>query len=163
MYTTPMFRPSFSRIRSIALRFSKFSAVGLVGYAVDNGIYLLLSSALTGTGLRTWVVPLISYEIAMFNNYLLSYYWVWRDRNNRQGRFAVRLLFYNAATAVPFAVRMAAYVQLFRVLELEGIFANMIAVLIGVLFNFLICEKFIFRKKRYRKKIESLAVGEAEE
>jgi putative flippase GtrA len=141
-----MFRQRFSRLKNIALRFSKFSAVGFAGYAVDNGMYFLLSTWWTDTALRTWVIPLISYEIAMFNNYLLSYYWVWRDRNHK-GKFITRLLIYNAATAIPFLVRMAAYVQLFRVFQLQGIVSNMIAVLIGVLFNFFVCEKLIFRRK----------------
>lgn len=135
------------KLKSLFIRFSKFSVVGIAGFVVDNLAYLLLSRVLTGLTLRTFVVPLISYEIAMFGNYLLSFYWVWRDRRSGSSLFARRLLFYNATTAVPFAFRMIAYVQLFRLLHLEGVISNMIAILIGVLFNFFVCERFIFRAK----------------
>jgi putative flippase GtrA len=135
------------KLKYLVCRFSKFGVVGLTGYAVDNGAYLLLSGLVSDVALRTFLVPFISYEIAMCNNFVLSFYWVWGDRRSGNRRFARRLLYYNAATAVPFLIRMAAYVQLFRLLSLEGIFANMIAVLIGMLFNFFICERFIFRSK----------------
>ena len=134
-------------LQELAVRFSKFIAVGLAGFAVDNLVYLLLSRLLTGVTARTFVVPVVSYEVAMFGNFLLSFYWVWRDRRAGNRRFIRRLLLYNAATAVPFLFRMIAYVQLFRLLRLEGIFSNMIAILVGVAFNFFVCERFIFRMK----------------
>lgn len=125
--------------------------VGLAGFAVDNLTYLLLSRLLTGVTARTFVVPVLSYQVAMFCNFLLSFYWVWRDRRSGNRHFARRLLLYNATTAVPFLFRMVAYVQLFRLLRLEGIVSNMIAILVGVAFNFFVCERFIFRARPGRE------------
>lgn len=136
-------------IKYLSIRFSRFGITGLIGYAVDNSVFFLLSKIIDNIALETFLIPFVSYEIAMFNNYMLSYYWVWKDRKDEDNPgFYRKLIYYNGTTFVPFIFRMLAYVQLFRFLKLEGIFSNMIAIIVGMAFNFFICEKFIFRKKK---------------
>jgi putative flippase GtrA len=122
--------------------------VGVIGYAVDNLIFFMLSRYIHSIAVLTFLVPFFSYETAMFNNYILSYYWVWKDRRSKNDSFIKKLVYYNITTFVPFTFRMLIFVQLFRVLGIEGIIANMIAILFGVIFNFFVCEKFIFKKRK---------------
>jgi len=135
-------------LRFLTLRFSKFGMVGVIGYAVDNLIFFLLSRYIHSIAVLTFLVPFFSYETAMFNNYILSYYWVWKDRRSKYNSFIKKLVYYNITTFVPFIFRMVIFVQLFRVLGIEGIIANMIAILFGVIFNFFVCEKYIFKKRK---------------
>jgi len=136
-------------IKLLTIRFSKFGVTGFIGYIVDNSIFFILSKITSNLTLETFLIPFISYEIAMFNNYMLSYYWVWRDRKDKVNPGVYRkLIYYNGTTFIPFIFRMLAYVHLFRFLKLEGIFSNMIAIIVGMAFNFFICEKFIFKKKK---------------
>jgi len=69
-------------IKLLTIRFSKFGVTGFIGYIVDNSIFFILSKITSNLTLETFLIPFISYEIAMFNNYMLSYYWVWRDRKD---------------------------------------------------------------------------------
>jgi putative flippase GtrA len=134
------------KLKTLTIRFSKFGVVGAIGYVVDNSIFFSLSRMIENLFALTFIIPLVSYEIAMFNNYVWSFYWVWRDRREKNEYFMRKLLYYNGTTFVPFIFRMLVYVQLFRFLRIDGIFSNMIAIVVGMLFNFFICEKFIFRK-----------------
>jgi putative flippase GtrA len=136
-------------IKALAIRFFKFGAVGLVGFCVDNLVFFLLSRSIDNTFFLTFVCPFISYEIAMFNNFMLSMHWVWRERKNGNNGYLKKLLMYNGTTFIPFLFRMLIYIQLFRFLNLESIFSNMIAIIFGILFNFFICEKFIFKRRPY--------------
>ncbi|MGQ9720646.1 MAG: GtrA family protein [Candidatus Jordarchaeum sp.] len=122
--------------------------VGVIGYMVDNLVFFMLSRYISSLVFLTFLVPFFSYELAMFNNYTLSYYWVWKDRRSKDVRFIKKLIYYNITTFVPFIFRMVIFVHLFRVFGIEGIIANMIAVLFGVIFNFFVCEKYIFKIKK---------------
>ncbi len=135
------------KLKTLTIRFSKFGVVGGIGYIIDNSIFFSLSRLFENLFALTFIIPFVSYEIAMFNNYVLSYYWVWRDRREKNKYFMRKLVYYNGTTFIPFIVRMLVYVQLFRFLRIEGIISNMIAIIVGMLFNFFICEKFIFRKE----------------
>jgi putative flippase GtrA len=134
-------------------RFIKFGFVGGIGVGVDFGIFSGLTYVLRekiDTLVLSIIAPCIAFEIAVINNFLFSYFWVWKDR---KGRLLVTLIKYNLSTALAFLIRMLLYHgsrYIFDINEKTHYLLNLaiygIALTLGMLINFLLMEFKVFKK-----------------
>lgn len=138
------------------LRFAAFSASTLVGTAVDTLVLWLCSHyLLVGTYWgENLLSPALSFECAVFANYLVAYYGVWRDRTHAPSEqaasrlsFVHRFLTYNGTCVAGFLVKMA-FLLFFRwLLHIDVVWCNLIALCFSGLFNYVMNEFVVFRKK----------------
>jgi len=135
-------------------RFLKFGIVGGIGTIVNAGLFLLLNTIFK-MGLQKWIVdyifPAVCFEIAVINNFLFSYYWVWKDK---KGAIRTDFLKYNLSTFFAFLINQV-FFQGARIVfnidnEKQHILYNVIyiaAIGIGMLVNFILIEFKVFKKK----------------
>ena len=135
-------RPSVpSEARQSLFRWLKFNAVGGIGIVVQLAALSVFRSKLDyllATGLAV--------EIAVIHNFLWHERYTWADRPARRPvQSLVRLAKFNASNG---AVSMVGNLGLMRVLVGEMKFnyvaANLIAILLCSLVNFLLSDRFVF-------------------
>ena len=123
-------------------RVSAFVVVGAIGFIVQMGVLLWLSSV------RHWPYPLataIAVEIAVLHNFAWHERWTWGDRAVADGGLARRLLRFHLGTGltslVGNVVITAAAVEL---LHAPTLVANACAVAATSLANFLVADRWVF-------------------
>lgn len=141
-------KPAFQQI----LRFGAFSASTLVGTAVDTLVLWLCSHYLfAGTYWgENLLSPAISFECAVMANYLVAYYGVWRDRiqaDTDGKRFWPRFVSYNGTCVGGFLIKMGFLLFFQWLLHIDVVCCNLIALCFSGLFNYVMNEFLIFRKK----------------
>ena len=139
-------------ILKLALRGVMFSASTLVGTAVDTAVlYVCAHMLLDGTYVGENIIsPTISFVFATFANYIVQYFWVWRDRMTERtvGDFFKRYCSIYFGTCVgAFLIKMF-FLQVFCLLvPLDVVINNLLALCFSGLFNFFVSEFLIFKKK----------------
>lgn len=136
------------------LRFIKFSASTLVGTAVDTGVLWLCAHLwLDGYAGERILAPTISFLAATVANFIVAYFFVWPDRiKNSSSELEVkrlsRLYFSYLATCIAgFLVKML-FLQLFSVLlGWDVVWCNLLALCFSGIFNFVLNDRFVFKKK----------------
>jgi putative flippase GtrA len=135
-------------------RFLKFGIVGGIGTIVNAGLFFLLNTVFK-TGLQKWIIDYIftavCFEVAVVNNFLFSYFWVWSDK---KGDIRSDFLKYNLSTLFAFLINQL-FFQGARIIfhidnEKQHILYNVIYVMaigIGMLVNFVLIEFKVFKKK----------------
>jgi putative flippase GtrA len=133
------------------LRFLKFSLSTLGGTAVDCLVMWLLAEVLFPqveiVGL--FLAPTISFECAVFTNFTLAYFFVWSDRvgeRSASGYFR-RFLPYNISCIAAFLIKMIPFVLIRHFAGFNVVVCNLLALIFSGIFNFVINEWFIFKKK----------------
>ena len=135
-------------------RLIKFGMVGALGTVVDWGFFGI-ASFLWADRVPVWVTTVIfqtiGYELGVFVNYLLCYYWAWKDR---RGSFWMQCAGYHAAYFGTYGIRVTIStlgVWLTGASPKESpetyyliFFAS---VGIAVILNFLLVEHKVFAKK----------------
>lgn len=131
--------------QSIA-RWMKFNLVGGVGIAVQ----LLMLWLLTTCGVGYLLATGFAVESAVLHNFVWHERFTWVDRRN--GRFlqtAARLLRFNLSTGI---VSIVGNLLLMRLLvgqaHVRPILANMIAIAICSILNFIVSDRWVFRPVR---------------
>ena len=135
-------------------KITKFSLAGIMGTIVDTVILWLLKSFVFHSYLTVYILsPAISFEVAMLNNYIISYFWIWHDRVDKKPKdFFMRLLPYNSTCLIAFGVKMAFLILIERIFHFDVVICNILALLISGTVNFLAGEKWIFKfKKQYNE------------
>ncbi len=97
------------------------------------------------------VANVISMEVSVFYNFLLSRVWTWNDAPKRQGKgLASQFIFFNLAALTGILIR----VVIFAALEKFGVF-YLINVFIGIgiaaIVDFVLYDKLIFRRAVHEK------------
>lgn len=138
-------------MRDKLLRYLKFMVSTLGGTAVDCGVMWLLAEVLFhgNETVALFVAPTVSFECAVFTNYTLAYFFVWQDRVGRrslQGFFG-RFLPYNVSCIAAFLIKMVPYLLIRHFAGLNVVICNLLALLFSGIFNFVMNEWVIFRKK----------------
>ena len=136
-------------------RFAAFTSSTLAGTVVDTAVLWVCAHYwLRGTYWgENLISPAISFECAVFANFLIAYFGVWRDRisHRKSKRSFLRHFFgYNVACIGGFLVKMV-FLQLFVWLfkaELDVVFCNLLALCFSGCFNYAINEMVVFRKKK---------------
>lgn len=139
------------RKSEIALRFPKFVLVNVSGTVVDTAVLWLLSSHVFHSYAGEYVLsPLISFECAVFTNFCLSFFFIWKDRVEDGGLklFFRKSLFYNLSCTMTFLLKMG-FLLLFELLfGWHVVICNLAALCISGIVNFSMGEWVIFRKRR---------------
>lgn len=122
------------------VRWLKFNAVGGIGIVVQLGMLALLAS---GLRLNYLVATVLAVEAAILHNYIWHERFTWADRP-REGRIA-RFLRFNLSTGVlsilSNVVLMAALAGHFR---LPYLLANLIAIAVTSIANFVLSDRLVF-------------------
>ena len=149
------------KVGELLLRFVMFSITSGVGTLVDLGVHWLLSSRFMPDRYwwTFWVSPVISFELAVITNFMIAYFWVWRERiSHRSTRsFFRHYAGYNATATGVFLIKLLA-MQGFHLLLValgwfqgktyEPVLCNLLALCISGCFSFVLNEFVVFRKKK---------------
>ena len=136
---------------AIVVRYLKFAGSSIAGTVTDTLVLWLLSSFVFGEGY--WgeyvVSPAISFQCAVAVNYTIAYFFVWKDRvGERSVRgFCTRFLPYNVSCIAAFLIKMIPFVLIRHFAGLNVVLCNLIALCLSGIFNFVMNEWVIFRKK----------------
>lgn len=147
--------------KEIFLKLCLFSATSMVGTLVDLGLHWALSSFVFDGNYwgSFWIAPVISFEVAAMANFVIAYFFVWKERVTYRGRrsFWRHFAGYNAAGVGAFILKfivMQGVHFLFLSLgwlqeySFEPVICNLIGLCFSGLFNFYMSEFVIFNKKR---------------
>ena len=137
---------------AIVVRYLKFAGSSIAGTVTDTLVLWLLSSFVFGEGY--WgeyvVSPAISFQCAVTVNYTIAYFFVWKDRvGERSVRgFWGRFLPYNVSCIAAFLIKMVPFVLIRHFAGLNVVLCNLIALCLSGIFNFVMNEWVIFRKRK---------------
>ena len=133
------------------LRYLKFMLSTLAGTAVDCAVMWLLAEKLFTENemAQLFIAPSVSFECAVFTNYVMAYFFVWKDRvKDRSLRnFFLRFFPYNVSCIAAFLIKMIPFVLIRHFAGLNVVVCNLLALVVSGLFNFIMNEWVIFRKK----------------
>ena len=140
---------------AVARRSVKFYAVGGLGVGVQLAALALYVS---GFHINYLVATALAVETALLHNFVWHERFTWVDRTNLKPKdIAARLLRFHAGNGV---VSIVGNVILMRLLVGRGrmpyFYANLLAIALCSLANFLVSEWFVFR----RANMESVAKGQ---
>ncbi|MBN1924758.1 MAG: GtrA family protein [Prolixibacteraceae bacterium] len=130
-------------------RFLKFFVSRLFGTLVDTLVIWFLSRQVFNSYTGIYIAsPIISFEVATFFNYVVSYVWIWHKQITTKNfrDFSLRFVKYNLSTIIGFAVKMAFLILFERLFKWDVIYCNLAALLISGIVNFLLAEYVVFRK-----------------
>ncbi len=132
-------------------RWLKFSAVGLIGVAVQ----LAVLATLTKLGVNYLVATAIAVEVALLHNYAWHRRWTWADRDIPSGR----LLRFHLANGVVSLVSNLVWMRILTGgLGVPAVPANLAAITVTALLNFALGERWVFTRSTEgaRGRVESL-------
>lgn len=125
----------------------KFNAVGAIGIVVQLAALWILTKL---SHVEYLMATALAVEIAVLHNFLWHDRWTWAERARAKGDvglLAARLARFNLSTG---AVSIASNLVLMRLLvgqiHLPVLAANMLSIVITSLANFLLSDRFAFRK-----------------
>lgn len=110
-----------------------------------------------------WIGPAISFEVATFANFLMSYYWIWKNRiSNRSSAKSFWRHFggFNVSCIFGFFVKMVFLVLFEKIFGWDAWLCNLLAVCISGILNYFLAEVLVFRKKTERPEHELLSIEE---
>lgn len=126
-------------------RFIRFALVGLSGVFVDMPIFWLLVNV---AHINDLVSILPAYAAATVWNFTLNDRWTFRDRREGSARSALhRFAKYLIVSLPPLAYRMATYYPLTRVSNQTKLTAYIIAIVVGMAWNFGVNFLWTWRKR----------------
>ena len=136
----------------LILRYLKFAGSSLAGTLVDTLVLWLLSDLVFTEGY--WgeyvISPAISFQCAVMTNFLISYFYVWKDRNAERkgvGRFFRTFLYYDLSCSTVFLVRLGILLLIERWSGWDVVICNLIAMCFSGIVNFIMNNQVIFRKR----------------
>lgn len=126
---------------------------GLVGTVVDMTVLWILSDYVFSSYTGVYVVsPVISFQVSLIVNYLISYYYVWKDRTRTvsrtsRSRFLKLFIAYDFAGSAVFLIRLGSLLLIERLTGWDVILCNIIGMCVSGVVNFVINNQLIFKKK----------------
>lgn len=136
------------RISELVKRFPKFVGVNAIGTIIDTAVLWLFSHFVFDGYVGEYVIsPVISFECAVMNNYLFSYFGVWRERRSA-GSFVLKYIMYNISSSLVFTMKLGVILLLERLFGWNVVICNLAALCLSGLINFSLSEWVIFRKKQ---------------
>jgi putative flippase GtrA len=128
--------------RSTRSRLAVFTIVGIAGYVVQTAVLWLLVGRM---GLAVVPATLLATEAAVLHNFLWHLGWTWADRPAGPRAVAGRLIRFNLSNGGFSLVGGAAIMALLvDALGLHYLLANLAAVLVVSVVNFLASDRFVF-------------------
>ena len=127
------------------VRYAKFAGTSVVGSIVDTLVLWLLSDLIFTRGY--WgeyiISPLISFQCAVAVNYMISYFYVWKDRTRKRSDASVRRFFrlygaYNLSSSVVFLFRLGVLLLIEKFTGWDVVICNLVAMCFSGIINFAI-------------------------
>ena len=150
---------SQNKVFELLMRFAMFSITSGAGTLVDlGGHYWLSSSYMPDHYWWTfWVSPVISFEAAVITNFVIAYFWVWRERISKRSprSFLRHYAGYNAAATGVFFIKLLVMQGIhllmvafgwFQNKSYEPVLCNMLALCVSGCFSFVLNEFVVFKK-----------------
>lgn len=131
-------------------RFPKFIGVNAIGTLVDTIVLWLFSHFLFESYIGEYIIsPIISFECAVFSNFVFSFFFVWRDRRYRNQRkaFIHKYLIYNISSSAVFLLKMGILLIIEAISGWDVVICNLSALCISGLINFSLGEWVIFKQR----------------
>lgn len=136
----------------------EFVVSRLFGTGVDTFILWICSKFIFHDYWGIYVVsPVISFEFAVFSNFVCSYYWIWKERitNKNIKDFTYRFLIFNFSSVLGFLVKMLFLLLFQKIFGWNVVYCNLAALLISGLFNYFLAETIVFGKRSIVSKVSS--------
>lgn len=134
----------------ILIRLPKFFLGTLSGTLVDTVVLWLFSHFVFKNYVgRVILSPIISFECAVFTNYVVCYFFTWKDRITLKstGRFFKRYAAYNASCTGGFLIKLGILMLIQYLTKWDVVICNLLALCVSGVFNFSMDEFVIFKKK----------------
>ena len=131
-------------------RFPKFIAGNLLGTLVDTLILWVFSHFVFHNYVGKVIIsPIISFEFAVFSNFVFSYYMTWKDRiSHHSGKSFIRHYgAYNASCTGGFLIKMGVLLLIQALTKWDVVICNLLALCVSGTYNFTMNELVIFKKK----------------
>ena len=125
----------------------EFVVSRLFGTGVDTFVLWICSKFIFHDYWGIYVVsPVISFEFAVFSNFVCSYYWIWKERitNKNIKDFTYRFLIFNFSSVLGFLVKMLFLLLFQKIFGWNVVYCNLAALLISGLFTYFLAETIIF-------------------
>ena len=136
----------------LLIRYIKFLATSVAGSLIDTLVLWFMSSLVFHNGY--WgeyvISPIISFQCAVIVNFLISYFYVWKDRTrSASGTFSFlkKYLSYNLSCSTVFLFRLGILLLIERFTGWNVVICNIVAMCFSGILNFIISHLIIFRKK----------------
>ena len=141
-------------MRRVLIRYLKFMGTSVVGTIVDTLVLWILSDFVFTRGY--WgeyvISPVISFQCALTANFLISYFYVWKDRTVVSGastkRFFKLFFAYNLSGSAVFLLRLGALLIIEKFTGWDVVICNLLAMCVSGVLNFAINNLLIFKKKK---------------
>ena len=136
----------------------EFVVSRLFGTGVDTFVLWICSKFIFHDYWGIYVVsPVISFEFAVFSNFVCSYYWIWKERitNKNIKDFTYRFLIFNFSSVLGFLVKMLFLLLFQKIFGWNVVYCNLAALLISGLFNYFLAETIVFEKRSIVSKVSS--------
>ena len=147
------------RLSELLVRFAIYSVTSGVGTLVDLGVHWWLSARFYPDSYLWgyWIAPVISFELAVLTNFLIAYFFVWRERiSHRSTRsFFRHYAGYNATATGVFFVKLLIMQGIHLLLAALGWFqdktyepalCNLLAMCFSGVLSFVLNEFVVFKK-----------------
>ena len=130
---------------------------GVVGTITDTLVLWLLSDFVFTEGY--WgeyiISPMFSFQCAVTVNYVISYFYVWKDRTRKRPDASVKRFFklygiYNLSSSVVFLLRLGVMLLIENFTGWDVVICNLLAMCISGIINFSIENLVIFKKNKTR-------------
>ena len=133
-------------------RYLKYAGTSIAGTLVDTLVLWLLSDFIFKDVYWAQYIlsPAISFQCAVITNYLIFYFYVWRDRtreDRRRHNFTRRFLAYDLSCTTVFLLRLLLLLMIERISGWDVVVCNLIAMCFSGILNFLSNNLIIFRKR----------------
>lgn len=133
-------------------RYLKYAGTSIAGTLVDTLVLWLLSDFIFKDVYWAQYIlsPAISFQCAVITNYLIFYFYVWRDRtqeDRRRHNFTRRFLAYDLSCTTVFLLRLLLLLMIERISGWDVVVCNLIAMCFSGIINFIINNLVIFRLK----------------
>ena len=135
----------------ILKRVPKFFMGNLVGTLVDTLVLWVFSHFVFRHYVGQVIIsPFISFECAVFTNFLVSYYFIWNDRITQKTKktFVRHYAAYNISCTGAFFIKMGVLMLIQYLTKWDVVICNLIALCVSGIFNFMINEFVIFKKRK---------------
>jgi len=132
-------------------RFPKFVAGNLLGTLVDTLVLWVFSHfVFHGYVGKVIISPIISFEFAVFANFVFSYYLIWKDRISQHSEksFIRHYVAYNVSCTGGFFIKMGALMSIQALTKWDVVICNLLALCVSGTYNFMMNELVIFKKRK---------------
>lgn len=125
-------------------RWLAFGSVGVLGFGVQFSTLLVLAGLFE---INYLFATAAAVELAILHNFLWHQRWTWSDRGSMGARHVLeRLVRFNAGTALTSMAGNLLLMWVFvSLLDIHYAVANVMAVLLLSMVNFLLCDRLVFR------------------